>query len=1180
MKKILLWLPLFYSALAFAQGVYVGPQVALRTVNGVSMPLAGATITVCGPNASGIPCSPVLVNTIFKDAALSQPLSNPFPADANGNYSFAAAPSTYTVTVSASGFVGQSYQVSAGAGINAYVSPGVFTNTQMNDYLTSDLGGATTAGEFTFDQTGFATEGIGTAVAVPSTATAHGVFGVAAYVKDNCNSAGSSQCNAVAGYFQARNTVNGAAIWGTNPVLQDAAGLSGHAMKGEEIDINILGSPTYVNGIQFIGAPVTGTFPGAPSLPYKNFNQSHAAVLDIDQNNTSVSTWPVGMISSDGAINGPILESGAKAYTGASDAQPLELVPNNGSSALPVVIAGLHAAPSGSCPTDPAGNNAVTFGINGAAASLATALYGCYPGGTWAAFGSGGGSGNVSNTGTPTAGQFPLWTNATTLSGNTLGQGNWLVGTSSVPISQIKQWIDVRDTSVAPAASADFCAALNAAIITAVANNTGVDASNPGAFATGLNVYCNSNPFAGIANLPTIHYGTYTITTSVTWSTTDQPLDMEGDVSSILNGTVIKICNATAGHCGPGSFPLFPGGGVQGVPLGGPLTPTSYSTGTFTSTGTTTLTGSGTTWTSAMVGGFFCQKTAGKCTKGGNAGVVVAVPNSTTITLEAATIPSVAGASYTIQEPNVFPLIWDGGQATGSTDGTQGNCFGHKWSNLTLDTNGFANAVALYSTNCQERSNYDTVKVVHQASTSGSNSAAAVACYAFDRSFTYSNPSAAHWHVTNGQCDNGVAPTNSTSYGAIVEYGIMDGTGTLIPNSMTDGNNGIGDFGTIVGHSGSVLQAAIWLDGLENFDVKGVHCEWDTTCVEVGQNNPTSAHIEDVHCANMTGNKCVWLHANALSNVVQQIESQTAMTLLQDDAPGGLTINSTNCASGGGFNTTCVLPQYNQPNGGTSYFGAIVPTSVTASGPVASGGAGSNAGQMVLPGNTAVGALPANTFSWLGPNSASFTAWAIQLMSSIPNAKQIPQFGTPASGTIPLNGIDFPQPIYAPAADCVNAVAGSGWSTGATPAALCRAGTNNKDALLSPWGASDVGYFKIHLPKDWDSAASTDVSLDLTSTDATNGHTIIMQVASACAKGDGSTTDDVAFNTAQSFSTITLNGNANRTWTATLTGITNTGCAAQGILWLKVSRTTDTATNVGVYGATVDVPRLLTVQAQ
>ncbi len=195
------------------------------------------------------------------------------------------------------------------------------------------------------------------------------------------------------------------------------------------------------------------------------------------------------------------------------------------------------------------------------------------------------------------------------------------------------------------------------------------------------------------------------------------------------------------------------------------------------------------------------------------------------------------------------------------------------------------------------------------------------------------------------------------------------------------------------------------------------------------------------------------------------------------------------------------------------------------------------------------------------------------------NAAAAKQVAVSGGANKTLSFIDFPQMVYAPAADCVNAVAGSGWSTGSTPAALCRAGTNNKDALLSPWGASDVGYFKIHLPNDWDSGASLDISLDLTSTDATNGHTIIMQASTACAKGDGSTTDDVAFNSAQSFGTITLNGNANRTWNATLTGLTKTGCIAGSTLWVKVSRTTDTATNVGVYGATVDVARLLTVQA-
>lgn len=182
------------------------------------------------------------------------------------------------------------------------------------------------------------------------------------------------------------------------------------------------------------------------------------------------------------------------------------------------------------------------------------------------------------------------------------------------------------------------------------------------------------------------------------------------------------------------------------------------------------------------------------------------------------------------------------------------------------------------------------------------------------------------------------------------------------------------------------------------------------------------------------------------------------------------------------------------------------------------------------------------------------------------------------AGTTP-SYIDFPATFYVPAASCVNTTAGAGWSTGSTPASLCRNGTNNKNGLLSPWGASDTGSFTIHLPNDWDSSASLDISLDLTSTDATNGHTIIMQASTACYKGDGSTTDDVAYNSAQAFGTITLNGNANRTWNATLTGLTKTGCIAGSTLSVKISRTTDTATNVGVYGATVDVARLLTVQA-
>jgi hypothetical protein len=100
---------------AFAQGVFVGPQTALKVVNGIIYPMANATITVCAANAGGIPCAPVTIS-IFKDIALTQPLSNPFQADAMGNYIFAVAPGTYTITVTGAGFTGYSYQVSASTG--------------------------------------------------------------------------------------------------------------------------------------------------------------------------------------------------------------------------------------------------------------------------------------------------------------------------------------------------------------------------------------------------------------------------------------------------------------------------------------------------------------------------------------------------------------------------------------------------------------------------------------------------------------------------------------------------------------------------------------------------------------------------------------------------------------------------------------------------------------------------------------------------------------------------------------------------------------------------------------------------------------------------------------------------------------------------------------------------------
>lgn len=109
MKRLLLLLLLFAPA-AYPQGVSVAPQTATRNLGSQVVAMVGATVTVCAANAAGLPCSPALSNVVFKDTALTQPLTNPFFADNNGNYSFAIAPGFYTVTVTSFG-QGYSYQL-------------------------------------------------------------------------------------------------------------------------------------------------------------------------------------------------------------------------------------------------------------------------------------------------------------------------------------------------------------------------------------------------------------------------------------------------------------------------------------------------------------------------------------------------------------------------------------------------------------------------------------------------------------------------------------------------------------------------------------------------------------------------------------------------------------------------------------------------------------------------------------------------------------------------------------------------------------------------------------------------------------------------------------------------------------------------------------------------------------
>jgi hypothetical protein len=206
--------------------------------------------------------------------------------------------------------------------------------------------------------------------------------------------------------------------------------------------------------------------------------------------------------------------------------------------------------------------------------------------------------------------------------------------------------------------------------------------------------------------------------------------------------------------------------------------------------------------------------------------------------------------------------------------------------------------------------------------------------------------------------------------------------------------------------------------------------------------------------------------------------------------------------------------------------------------------------------------------------------------------------GTPIAGQIgvwnnagSIKGIDDPMVLIIPAANCNNVTGASGWSIGSGGTVSCRGGTNNQGGFISITDtASTFAQFAIVLPQDYDPSSTNCgggscapfIRFQIASTDTTSGHTIIPQIKVSCSKGDGSTTDDVAFNAAHSLSTVTLNTTANQFWSTSnvqLNATDLTGCSAGSLMIVQVGRATDTATNAEFYSATMTVQRLPVVQA-
>ncbi len=110
----------------------------------------------------------------------------------------------------------------------------------------------------------------------------------------------------------------------------------------------------------------------------------------------------------------------------------------------------------------------------------------------------------------------------------------------------------------------------------------------------------------------------------------------------------------------------------------------------------------------------------------------------------------------------------------------------------------------------------------------------------------------------------------------------------------------------------------------------------------------------------------------------------------------------------------------------------------------------------------------------------------------------------------------------------------------------------------------NIAYITVPLPHDF--VSFNNAIAMFTTSDTTAGHTIILNIASACVQPNAGLPDTPAYNSANAFTTTTIGGGAvaNALYSTTAGTITATGCSADYLLHLAFSRATDTSTDTGI----------------
>jgi hypothetical protein len=121
-----------FCCVASAQGVQRSPTFAIQNNGGYAKLIANAQVTLCVYNSNFACNTPV---TIYQDQALTTPITYPFYADNNGNYSYYVQPGTYIEQVCAPQNQCYYYQItlSSGSGGGGGTPAGPTYSCQFNN---------------------------------------------------------------------------------------------------------------------------------------------------------------------------------------------------------------------------------------------------------------------------------------------------------------------------------------------------------------------------------------------------------------------------------------------------------------------------------------------------------------------------------------------------------------------------------------------------------------------------------------------------------------------------------------------------------------------------------------------------------------------------------------------------------------------------------------------------------------------------------------------------------------------------------------------------------------------------------------------------------------------------------------------------------------------------------------